>query len=76
MGDDSMRGQRSGDDVQDSCHSGGDTLSDERPEFLINDRLSFHALSWAFLGGSCPRRPHDLAVPREAHESWSHQTTL
>src|SRR5580704_9799774 len=50
-------------------------LSDERTEFLINDRLSFMRFL-AFLSGSRPRRPHDLAIPREAHESWSHQNTF
>ena len=41
------------------------TLSDERTEFLINDRLSF----MRFLGLSLSDRvptPHDLAVPGEA----------
>ena len=32
---------RSRDDVQDPGHSGGQQFSDERTEFLINDRLSF-----------------------------------
>src|ERR1700736_5603416 len=65
---------RSGDDVQDSCHSGGEQslrrahrVPDQRPPVV-------HAFSWAFLSGSRPRRPHDLAIPREAHESWSIKT--
>ena len=39
-------------------------LSDERAEFLINDRLSFMRFLEPVRPGS--RRPHDLAVPREA----------
>jgi hypothetical protein len=42
-------------------------LSDERTEFLINDRLSF----MRFLVGSRSRRPHDLAVPGETDEGWA-----
>src|ERR1700731_4290293 len=48
-------------------------LSDARPEFLINDRLSFLRFLGLSLADRRPRRPHDLAIPREAHESWSHQ---
>ncbi len=48
-------------------------LSDERAEFLINDRLSF----MRFLGlapvRSCSGRPHDLAVSGEADEGGRHQ---
>src|SRR3984893_198729 len=51
-------------------------LSDERAEFRINDRLSFMRFSRAFLVGSRPRRPHDLVILGEAHESWSHQNTF
>jgi hypothetical protein len=54
--------------VQDSCRSGGEQslrrahgVPDQRPPVV-------HAFSWAFLSGSPPRRPHDLAIPREAHE--------
>src|ERR1700736_346765 len=43
-------------------------LSDERAEFLINDRLSFHAFSRIWIVGSRPRRPDDLAGPGETHE--------
>ena len=51
-------------------------LSDERTEFLINDRLSFMRFLGFGLRGSRPRRPHDLAVPGEAHESRGHRDTV
>ncbi len=51
-------------------------LSDERAEFLINDRLSF----MRFLGlgplGPRSRRAHDLAVPREADQGGGDQAAV
>ena len=41
-------------------------LSDERAEFLINDRLSFMRFPGTGVGGPCSGCPHDLAVPGEA----------
>ena len=41
-------------------------LSDERAEFLINDRLSFMRFLGLGLEGPRSGRPHDLAVPGEA----------
>ena len=49
-------------------------LSDERSQFLINDRLSFRATLEPVRPGS--RRPHDLAVPREAHPGRGDQAAV
>jgi hypothetical protein len=49
-------------------------LSDERTEFLINDRLSFMRFLGLTLSDRVP--PHDLAVPRNTHEGRRHQRTV
>ena len=62
-------------------------LSDERAEFLINDRLSFMrflglglarrgASRWIAPAGSGSRRAHDLAVPGKAHPRRSDQAAV
>jgi IS5 family transposase len=51
-------------------------LSDERTEFLINDRLSFMRLSGAWIVELRARRPHDLVVPGETHKGRRHRTIV
>jgi transposase, IS5 family len=51
-------------------------LSDERPEFLIKDRLSFMRFSRIWIVGSRPRRPDDLAVPGETREGRRHRAIV
>jgi hypothetical protein len=43
-------------------------LSDERAEFLTNDRLSSMRFLRTGVGGPCSGRPHDLAVLGETDD--------
>jgi hypothetical protein len=51
-------------------------LSDERAEFLINDRLSFMRFLGVSLVGPDSRCAHDLAVPGKADEGASDQASV
>lgn len=58
---------RSGDDVQIMVLQALYSLSDDRAEFMVQERLSFMPFLGLGLGDRAPGCKYDLAVPRASH---------